>query len=166
MTDPSPSSNDADGWAAPAGPTPTEPSTSAQPPYGQPPYGQPPHGQPPFGQAPYGPTPYGSGAYPVSQGWGYGTVPPHTEGLATAALVVSLVGVVLSFGCGIGMLLEIAALPMSIVARRRIRDANGALTGDGQALAALIISSVVLALALLLIIIVVAVNVAGSGSNP
>ena len=82
-------------------------------PYGQTPYGQPPYGQAPYGQAPYGQAPAGSGVYPVSQGWGYGVVPPKTEGLATTALVLSLVGLVLTVGCGIGMLLEIAALPIA-----------------------------------------------------
>ncbi len=102
----------------------------------------------------------------MAQGWGYGLAPATNEGLATASLVVSVVGVGLSFLCGIGLLLEIAALPMSIVARRRIRASGGALTGDGQALAALIISALVLALAVVLIVVLVVLSVAGSGSNP
>ena len=149
MTDPSPPADDAEGWAAPSDPAPIPP----------------PYGPAPYGPAPYGPAPYGPGLYPISQGWGYGMAPPRTESLATTALVLSLVGVVMSFGCGIGVLLEIAALPTAIVARRRIRDADGGLTGSGQALAALIISAAVLVMVVLFIALIVGVNIAQSGSN-
>jgi hypothetical protein len=42
----------------------------------------------------------------------------------------------------VGLIATIAAIPLGFVARRKIRDSNGMLTGDGMALAGAIIGIV------------------------
>jgi hypothetical protein len=117
----------------------------APPGYGPPPgYGQPPgYGPPPgYGQPPgYGAPPGsgGWGAQPNPYGYGYQAPPvTRTDGLASGALVASIVGVLLTCAC-VGVAGAIAGIIMGIISRRRIRDSNGMLIGDGVALAAIII---------------------------
>jgi hypothetical protein len=74
----------------PYGQTPYGQAPNGQPPYGQAPYGQAPNGQPPYGQAPYGQAPYGYAAAP-------GQFANVTNGLATTALVLGIIAVVLSW---------------------------------------------------------------------
>jgi hypothetical protein len=61
-------------------------------------------------------------------------MPPKTEGLAIAALVLGLVGIVFCFGALSG----IPAIICGHIGRSRIRSANGALEGGGLAMAGLI----------------------------
>jgi hypothetical protein len=56
---------------------------------------------------------------------------------------------------GVGLLLTIAAVPLGLVARRRIRESGGALVGEGTALAGVIIGAVASVLYVLLVVIVV-----------
>lgn len=86
--------------------------------------------------------PYGT-PYP-----GY-TAAPRTENLAIASLVCSLAGTVLLLLCGIGIVGTIAAIPFGIAARRRIAQSGGQLTGDGMALAGLIVGIAMTALAVI-----------------
>jgi hypothetical protein len=122
------------------------------------------------GAAPPGPaaTPYPQpGAQPYAQpypqqyGQPYAAGPmgPKTEPMAIASLVCAIAGTVFALLCGIGVLATIAAIPLGFVARRRIRESSGALTGDGMALAGLIIGIVVTVGFVLLIALVVLVNV-------
>jgi len=141
---------------------------------GAPGYGAPvPNGQPPAppaypGQgAPGGP---GPGWYQASDGrWyqqtqppGYAQPPalahgaiypypnqPSTNGMAVAALVCSLAGLL----CGIGAILGIV---FGFVARSQIRQSGGTQKGDGMALAGIIIGFAVIAIAVIVIIIAVA----------
>jgi hypothetical protein len=121
-------------------------------PYGQGPYGQGPYGQGPYGQAPYGPGPYGPGPYgagPYGNPYGYGYDPsrgPQLDKGARTSLILSIVGLVV---CGV--ILGPAAIIEGTKARRRIRESNGALKGDGLALAGIIIGVIGTAAALLLI---------------
>jgi hypothetical protein len=92
-------------------------------------------------------------------------VPPTTEGLATASLALAIAGIPFGMLCGIGVLFEIAALPMGIVARRRIRESNGRLTGDGLAIGGIAVSAVVLVLTVLLVVLLVVLGNVNNGST-
>jgi hypothetical protein len=93
--------------------------------------------------------------YPAAQpGYGYATA-PKTNGLAIASLVVSLVV------CGIG---SIAGVIMGHIARRQIRESGGTQTGDGLALAGIIIGYIGLALAVLYVIFII-IAVANSDTD-
>jgi hypothetical protein len=84
------------------------------------------------------------GSPPPFQGWPQeppsqrlGWAPPapmKTEPLATWSLVVGLVGLVV-----FGIVLGVAALAMSIVARRRIAESANTLKGSGLATAGLVL---------------------------
>ncbi|KAA0232646.1 MAG: DUF4190 domain-containing protein [Actinobacteria bacterium] len=100
---------------------------------------------PGYGQAGTGPPPPPAsqpGAY--YQPYGYAAV-PKTNGLAVASLVCGIL-----FFCGIT---AIAAVVMGHIARSQIRDSGGYQTGDGMALAGLILGYVGIALAVVSIIL-------------
>jgi len=120
----------------PTTPVPEPPATApygAQPGYGQPGYGQPGYGQPGYGA-------------PAGYGYGYPTGPP-TDGTATAALVIAVVGFFVCAPVG-----AVVALVMANSAQRRIEASGGRLGGLELAKAARIIAIVELALTALLIL--------------
>lgn len=114
-------------------------------PYGQPPYGQPagqppygqPTGQPPYGtpagQQPYGQQPYGQPGYGAP--YGAGQRAPGRNGMGTAALVLGIIGLVLSI-LVIGVLPAILAIIFGAIGRSRARRAEA--TNGGAALAGII----------------------------
>jgi hypothetical protein len=138
------------GWASPGGKDEParDPWGNPLPEGGQPPpdysQGPPPgHQQPTPGQS--GPQATPQWEQPLSQ-WGSPSPAPawsggghypgqeKTEGTAIGALVCAIVGL-----CICGIVLEPVAIVLGIMARRKIRDSNGTLKGDGLALAAIII---------------------------
>jgi len=135
-------------------PRPPDPGPEGHGPPGpeQPGYGQPYGGQPGYGQAGY-PTQYAGGyGYPVA---------PQTEGTATAALVIAIVGFFICAPVG-----GIVALIMANNAEKRIQASGGRLTGLDQARAARIIAIVELVLtAVLLLFGVLAIIGAIGASN-
>lgn len=106
----------------PAGPWPAPPQAggwnTAPPPYDQG-YGHPGYGHPGYGQPGYG--------------YGYPVTPQHDKG-ATRALVLGIISLVIC-----GLILGGAAVYEGSQARKRIHQSNGALTGDGMALAGMIL---------------------------
>jgi hypothetical protein len=118
------------GWPSPAPPAP-------------PGYGPPPPGAPSGGQPGYGPPGYGT-----QPGYGYGyPAGPPTDGSATAALVIAIVGF---FTCPpVG---AVVALIMANSAEKRIEASEGRLGGLELARAARIIAIVELVLTAILII--------------
>ncbi|MGB0100092.1 MAG: DUF4190 domain-containing protein [Nocardioides sp.] len=66
-----------------------------------------------------------------------GATPPKTAGKAIASLVTGLVGL-LTICCGFLVVSSIVALVLGILARKDIRQSNGALKGDGMALTGII----------------------------
>ena len=120
---------------------PPESAPATQPPtaYPQPdPYAQPGY-QPPATPYPQQPAYQPPGAYPQPGGYGYGAPPlPHTDGLAIGSLVSSIVGALLIIFC-FGLAGTIAGFVMGLISRNRIKASNGALTGEGMALAGMII---------------------------
>jgi hypothetical protein len=140
---PTPPPDDQSGWAAPGPPGTSAPQPAAPgsgwtpPPPGQAPYGQAPYGQAPYGQPAYGQPAYGQPAYGQAPGWGYGYASPQHEKGATTSLVLGIVGF---FCCGI--ILGPAAIYEGVKARRKIARSGGALSGDGMALAGIILGIV------------------------
>jgi len=115
-------------------------------------YGAPAYpGYPPPGYAPpgYPPPGYPATGYPVSgypaPGYSpYGPPPRRTSGLATASMVLSIVGMALILCYGFGGLLGLTGAIMGHVARRRIRASQEG--GDGMAKAGFIVGWIVLGL--------------------
>ncbi|ACY20668.1 hypothetical protein Gbro_1385 [Gordonia bronchialis DSM 43247] len=119
---------------------------SGTPSYGTPPsYGD--SGTPSYGAAstpsygtppasPYGQPGYGAAGYPG----GVGATPPKTNPLAIASLACSIAGLVC---CGI---VSVVGLILGFVARKQISESNGTQTGDGLALAGIIVGAVVVVL--------------------
>src|SRR5215813_13111757 len=95
----------------------------------------PPQGYPPSGQQ-YAPPP---------QGYGYGGPPmaPATSGWAIASLICAILGV------------SILAIIFGYVGRNEIKNSGGRLTGDGLALAGLIIGWIEIALGVLLVAFII-----------
>jgi uncharacterized protein DUF4190 len=126
----------------PAPPPPYAPPPSGQPPvYGQPPaYGQPPvYGPPPvYGQPPYAPQ-------------GYYQQPPSTNGFAIASMIL---GILWLYWVG-----SILALIFGYVARGQIRAGNQ--TGDGMAIAGIVLGWIGVGVLALLILLGIA---AGAGA--
>ena len=110
-----------------------------------------------FGGAPYPP----AGAYPAGgmpqspygYGYGYGYMPPQHEKGATTSLVL---GIVSFFICGI--IFGPAAIIEGVKARKRIAQSNGQLTGDGMALAGIILGVVYLVVFVIAVIVIVAMS--------
>ena len=141
-----------------------------QSPYGQPPqYGQqPPYGQPQYGQQPYGqphgqPSPYGQ-----QPGYGYAGQAPGNHPQATTAMVLSLVGLIGFFVCGLPLVLSPFAWRMGGRVVREI-DANpGMYGGREQANAARIIGligTVLLGIIVVLFVLVFLLVAIGSVST-
>ena len=111
--------------------------------------------QPPPGPTP--PQPYGY----AQPGYGYPPA-PQTEGMATAALVIAIVGFFVCLPVG-----AIVALVMANNAERRIEESGGRLGGLEQARAARIIAIVELVLVAVVVVVgvliaLVAVNTSSS----
>jgi len=68
-------------------------------------------------------------------------VPPRTEALATLSLCLSIVGT-LFLCCWIGAAGTIAGVITGVIARKKIAESDGMLTGDGLALAGIIVGAV------------------------
>jgi hypothetical protein len=127
-------------------------------PYGDPPAGQPSPDQPPAGQPPpagYGAPVYGPPGYPATgyPGYGYPVPSPPTNGLAIGSLVVSVVGAFGLCGYGLGGYLGIVGAIMGHVARRQIRERGE--SGDGMALAGVIVGWIAFGIAVIATVLIV-----------
>jgi hypothetical protein len=100
--------------------------------------------------------PYGAGpgAYGVPV-----TGAAGNDQMAVWSLVLGIAGVPLSCCCYIGVPMLIAAIPLGIVSRNRIRASNGALEGEGMALAGAIVGAVGLAVVVALFLLNTAVSI-------
>jgi hypothetical protein len=163
-----------DGGDERPGEQPTEPFGGGAPPpppppsYGQPPpggYGQQPGQQPGYGPPPSEPQPYGQPGYTQPGGYGqpgYGyAMGPQTEGTATAALVVAIVGFFVCAPVG-----AIVALVLANGATKRIEESGGRLQGLEQARWARIIAIVELVLfAVVILFVIVAIIIGASNTS-
>lgn len=103
-------------------------------------------------QAPQAP-PQQTPTYWYGQGVVGGT-PPRTDSLAVTAFVFALAGLPVGLVCGLGFFLPVAAIPMGFVSRSRIDKSDGALTGRGFAVAAIIIGIAAVVLMILGIVLI------------
>lgn len=148
------------GWQDPSWPSPqsgspynptTQPVSGAQPVSG---------GQPVSGAQPA--APYGGYGYP-----GYGppvAAAPANNGMAIASMVVSIVGFLGVCGYGIGGLIGIVGAILGHVARRQIRERGE--SGDGMALAGIIMGWIATALGLIIIAVIVVAVVWAANNQP
>ncbi len=103
---------------------------------------------------------------PGQVGYGYGTMPPANETLAVVSLVLGCVAIPLMCLCGIfSVPCSIGALVTGILGKRKIKESNGQLTGDGMALAGIILGAVAASLSIIGIFAWGALMVAGGSSS-
>jgi hypothetical protein len=177
MTNPNPS-----GWADPTfGNSTSNPAGASEPASpGQPPSSPPSQPQPPvFGQASvpaYEPAPQwaaNDGTYPGYAVPGYGApygygqpmvVSKPTNGMAVAAMVVSIVGAAGLCAYGVGGLIGIVGAILGHVARRQIRERDE--QGDGMALAGIIVGWIVAGLGIIGIAVIAFVIIAAVNTTP
>jgi hypothetical protein len=106
---------------------------------------------------------YGSGPY----GYGYGYPPPvavrPTNGLAVAAMVVSIVGMAGVCAYGIGGLVGIAGAILGHVSRRQIRQRGE--QGDGMATAGIVVGWIAAVLGVIFVAVIVLIIAAASQTS-
>lgn len=147
---------------------------TTQYPYGQYPYADPnaatpgAYGQPgpqsSYGQYQFGQDPSQTGAYgqpgAYDQGYGapYGQIPPGygfaaaptNSGMAVGALVCGIASFPMMLLCGIfGLPMPIVAVILGILGKREIASSGGTKTGDGMALAGIILGAIGIVLMIL-----------------
>jgi hypothetical protein len=131
--------------------------------YGGGPPAPPPPSYPPvtpgYGPGGASPGPYGAPGpqgYGYPYGYGYGYAAPANEPLAIVSLSLAVTGLVLCpFAAFISLLLEPVAIVLGVLARRRISESNGTRTGDGLALAGVIIGGISTALSVVGVVVLV-----------
>ncbi|MEJ5255890.1 MAG: DUF4190 domain-containing protein [Acidimicrobiales bacterium] len=116
---------------------------------------------PPATTPPWASSPPGAPG-PTPPGYNWGPPQPRTEPLAIWSFALAIAGIPLLCACYIGLAGTIAAIPLGIAARTRIRSSGGTLTGDHLALAGIIIGAIATALAVLLFVFTVAVEFSDS----
>lgn len=108
----------------------------------------------PWGAAPPAGTAYGTPGYQA----------PTNNGMAIAALVCGISSLGVGFiTCGIGSVAAIPAVILGHMARKQIRESNGAQQGEGMALAGLITGYI--GLGILALVIVLFIIGAASDTN-
>ncbi|WP_190021927.1 DUF4190 domain-containing protein [Streptomyces hiroshimensis] len=117
------------------------------------PYGM----QTPYGQSPYGPGPYQPGAYGYPASALYAQQSAPSNGLGLAALVLGIVGTVLSPTVVLGVVLGILAVVFGAVGRAKVR--GGEATNPGQALAGLILGCAALVATVLMVVVYINIDV-------
>ena len=106
----------------------------------------------------YPPGWYGASPPGPYAGYGYYPVPQQTNSYAIAALVLSIVSL-----CGIGSVLGII---FGLRARREIAASGGMQTGDGMALAGIIVGAVTLGLVVLYFVFIIVMMFVGANAAP
>lgn len=122
----------------------------------QDPSGYPTAGAPGYPPAAPGYPPAGPPGYPPAAG---GYVPPRTSGLAVASLITGILSIVLCPAFGI------AGLITGFSAKRKIRESNGAETGEGLATGGIVTSFIGLIFIGLAIVALVAITFLGSSAS-
>lgn len=131
-------------------------------PAGQVPYGAPPYGGPvPYGQIPYQPGSYG---YPVPL---YGEDPramTSDSGFGVAALVLGIVGTVMSVTVLFGALLGILGVIFGAIGRAKVK--SGRAFNGGQALTGLILGALAFVLSAVMLFVYISVSDDEDGFAP
>ncbi|MFI9719588.1 DUF4190 domain-containing protein [Streptomyces sp. NPDC052396] len=106
-------------------------------------------------QAPYGAGPYGASPYGQGGAW-WAPAPVPNNGFGVAALVLGILGLVLSMTVLFGVVLGVLALVFGVIGRAKA--ARGEATNQGQALAGLILGGVALVASALFVVLYVSVG--------
>ncbi|UQI47613.1 DUF4190 domain-containing protein [Streptomyces sp. HU2014] len=124
-------------------------------PAGQIPYGAPPYGGPvPYGQVPYQPGSYG---YPVPAFYGEDPRAMGSDsGFGVAALVLGIVGTVMSVTVLFGALLGILGVIFGAIGRSKVK--NGRAFNGGQALTGLILGALAFVLSAVMLFVYISVS--------
>ncbi|HEX2356783.1 MAG TPA: DUF4190 domain-containing protein, partial [Micromonosporaceae bacterium] len=136
----------------PAGAEHSPPAGAEQPSFGGPwasPADTPPAYAPAYDPTSTAPTdPYGNayGYPPGYPAYGYGVAAPPTNGMAIASMIVSIVGLVGICAYGIGGYIGAVGAILGHVSRRQVRERGE--SGDGMALAGIIIGWIATGIAL------------------
>jgi uncharacterized membrane protein YvbJ len=77
-----------------------------------------------------------------------------TNGLAVASLVVSIIGLICSCCCGLGLIASIPALIMGVISKMQISNLSRNEKGDGLAMAGIIISVIGIMAAITIIVFI------------
>ena len=88
---------------------------------------------------------------------------PRQNGLALTSMILGICSIVLTFGCGIGFILGIPAVITGHIAKKQMKEDN-LQTGDGMALAGLIIGYIVIGLAVVTGVVIGLAFASGSSS--
>lgn len=162
-----------DPWSSPHHHEGSDPYAGDHSPYQDPgPYGEPyptqdpaPYDPVPYDPVPYDPAPYGGNPYdapapypyhqPMPYGGGYFGAPPKHPGVNTA-LVLSLVSLA-GFACVLPFLTAPIGMILGLKARREIKEQPDRWSGDGEAMAAIVVGLVITVMMLLGVILTVVV---------
>lgn len=87
--------------------------------------------------------------------------PAQNNGLAITSMVLGIVSIPLTFCYGSGILFGIAAFVTGLIARRQIKDSAGTQSGDGMALAGMIMGGIIGGLAGIAIVTIVILALLG-----
>ncbi|MFA5710309.1 DUF4190 domain-containing protein, partial [Mycolicibacterium sp.] len=148
---------------------PDPPAYAPPPDYPPPPPGYGAYPPPPAGDYPPPPPgPPGYGAYPGGYGAPYDPygppVPMGTNNLATASLVTSIIGALLSLFCCLGGFLPVVGIVLGIAALNQIRQTHQ--QGRGMAIAGIVIGAITVVLLIVLFMVGVAIGVSGENWSP
>lgn len=95
-----------------------------------------------------------------------GPAGPVQNQKALAALILGLISIPFMFCCGcLGVGTGIASLICGILGRREIQASGGTQTGDGMALAGIIIGIIAIAVSILMTVLMVVLNLASFDPN-
>lgn len=93
-------------------------------------------------------------------------MPPGQNGMALTSMILGICSIVLTIGCFVGFLLAIPAVICGHIGRKQIREGASMQTGEGMALAGLIMGYVVLALVLIGMVTMIVSLTLSSGIGP
>ena len=115
---------------------------------------------------PASPAPVVGGMVQPPQGQpGVGMMPTQ-NGMALTSMILAICSVVFTFACFVGFILAIPAVILGHIARKQIREGAHMQTGDGMALAGLIIGYIVIGLfAVMCVFIGIAMVTGSSGGS-
>ncbi|MEO6470459.1 MAG: DUF4190 domain-containing protein [Aeromicrobium sp.] len=106
------------------------------------------------------------GSYPPPPSGGYQPQAPsgvpETNKTALWSMIAGIASIPLLCLCGIGFFGGITALALGIVSKGQIKKSQGMQTGNGQALAGIILGAVAIALTIIYVIGIFALGFAGS----
>ena len=116
-------------------------------------------GLPAYGSVPPPPPPPSGDVPPPPPSGPMGPVGPVQNQKALAALILGLISIPLMFCC-IGLGTGIVSLVLGILGRKEIQSSSGTQTGDGMALAGIIIGIITIIVTIVMAVLIVVIGLA------